>query len=90
MEGINLIDAKDLEHYNSHDVFLDNSTGDYYSFKKDQGMWVPIGNIGLHYSKAAELEGTEDTLMARSQVYCSRLSSYSAQKVITSKISERC
>jgi len=55
LENINRIDPMDSENYNTNDVFLDHSTGDYYIFKKDQGMWVPVGNFGLHYSKAAEL-----------------------------------
>lgn len=71
-------------------MFLDNETGDVYSFKRDQEMWFPVGNVGLHYSKAAEMAGTEETLMMRTRIYNSRLSSHSSKQVITSKISERC
>jgi hypothetical protein len=81
---------KEAEFYQAHDVFLDNATGDYFNYKKDQEMWFPMGNVGLHYSKAAEMEGTEESLMMRTRIYNSRLSHHSSQHIITSKISERC
>lgn len=76
-------------YFNALDVFLDNSTGDYYTFKKDQELWVPIGNVGLHYSKAAELEGTEEVFAKHSKAHSSRVPSYGMSELITSKISER-
>lgn len=36
-------------------MFLDSATGDFYTYRKDIEVWEPIGNTGLHYSKAAEM-----------------------------------
>ena len=36
------------------DYFLDNVTGDLYSFNYDTGEWVSKGNAGLHSRRAAE------------------------------------
>ncbi|CDW91520.1 UNKNOWN [Stylonychia lemnae] len=33
-------------------VFLDNLTGDYYHYEQRESQWKPIGNVGLHYSRA--------------------------------------
>jgi hypothetical protein len=33
-------------------VYLDNLTGDFYSFDQASGEWKPAGNVGLHYSRA--------------------------------------
>jgi hypothetical protein len=33
-------------------VFLDNLTGDYYTFDEECNEWKPKGNVGLHYSRA--------------------------------------
>lgn len=77
LEEINYIDHKDIEYYGSSDVFLDFTTGDFYNFKKDQDMWLPVGNVGLHYSKAAEKDNQQAS------------KALSSQKVITSKITER-
>jgi hypothetical protein len=33
-------------------VYLDNLTGDYYQFEPKTLEWKPLGNVGLHYSRA--------------------------------------
>lgn len=33
-------------------MFLDNLTGDYYSYDIKTNEWKPNGNVGLHYSRA--------------------------------------
>lgn len=33
-------------------MFLDNLTGDYYSYEEKKNEWKPLGNMGLHYSRA--------------------------------------
>ena len=50
---------------------------------------MPIGNVGIHYSKSAELDGKEELVNKRSKTHTSRLSNYSTNEMITSKISER-
>ena len=35
-------------------VFLDRITGDYFSFNNELNQWVPVGNVGMHYSRAVE------------------------------------
>lgn len=34
-------------------VFLDNTTGDIYSFQYETNEWVPKGNVGLHNVRSA-------------------------------------
>ena len=36
----------------SNHVYLDNLTGDYYSYSAEKEEWKPLGNVGLHYSRA--------------------------------------
>ena len=47
-------------------VFLDYSTGDFYSFSPEKAEWTPSGNVGLHYSIA--LEKGENKLAGKSLV----------------------
>jgi hypothetical protein len=44
----------DLAALRHHELFLDNVTGDLYSYNYDANEWVPKANIGLHYKKAAQ------------------------------------
>ncbi|CAD8200721.1 unnamed protein product [Paramecium octaurelia] len=45
---------KSLTEIRMNDFFLDNVTGDLYSFNYDTGEWVSKGNAGLHSRRAAE------------------------------------
>jgi hypothetical protein len=45
---------KDFDRLQIGDVFLDNSTGDIYTFDSHQGGFSPIANAGLHNHKAAQ------------------------------------
>jgi len=45
---------KNLHDIRQCDFFLDNVTGDLYSFNYDNGEWIGKGNAGLHYRRAAE------------------------------------
>lgn len=36
-----------------HDIFIDNVTGDILVYNFESGNWIPKGNAGLHYNKAA-------------------------------------
>jgi hypothetical protein len=71
------------------DVFLDNSTGDYYMYKKEMGLWNPIGNVGLHYAKAAEESKSEGAFIRKIKTYKPKPSKYSTLEIIKSKITER-
>lgn len=50
---------------------------------------MPIGNVGIHYYKSAELDNKEIMLSKRAKTHNSRLSNYASSEMITSKISER-
>lgn len=52
-------------------VFLDQGTGDFYSFEKQTCQWKPKGNVGLHYSKALEVSkmSTGRELVGKTQIY---------------------
>lgn len=92
LDEIHNIDLKFAKNLTRNDVYLDQATGDYYMYKKDDdevGMWIPIGNVGLHYAKAAEENGAEGTFMTKVRVYKPKPSKYSTQEVIKSKITER-
>lgn len=45
--------SKNLKNLTWNDFFLDNETGDFYSFHFDSAQWIPRFNAGLHYSRAA-------------------------------------
>lgn len=89
LDEIHTLDASDVKGLYRNEVFLDNATGDYYTYKKDLDLWVPIGNVGLHYLKSAESSGTEGALMRKVKTYKPKPSKYSTQEVIKSKITER-
>lgn len=39
-------------------MFLDNTSGDIFSYNKGEFQWKPIGNVGLHFSRAlTEISG---------------------------------
>ena len=89
LEDIHKFDYTDIRNLARNEVFLDNATGDYYTYKKDLDLWVPIGNIGLHYLKSAESSGTEGALMRKVKTYIPKPSKYSTQECLKSKITER-
>jgi hypothetical protein len=42
-------------------VFLENLSGDIFTYDKEKKAWIPIGNIGLHNYKAkASIEGNHN------------------------------
>lgn len=58
-------------------------------YKKDMGLWMPIGNVGVHYAKAAEESKSEGAFIRKIKTYKPKPSKYSMQEVIKSKITER-
>ena len=50
-------------------MFLDNATGDFYSFDSDDCRWKPNGNVGMHYSKALHFEPDSQALISRPVIY---------------------
>ena len=40
------------------DVFLDSCTGDFYGYNKEQKIWAPLGNTGLHHVQTLETYGS--------------------------------
>lgn len=51
------------------DFFLDNVTGDLYSFSQDANEWVPKVNVGLHYRRAAQDFTSLGKYMIKQPVY---------------------
>ena len=46
-------DTEKLKELNSKKhIFLDNLSGDYYGYDHKQRSWIPLGNFGLHFSRA--------------------------------------
>ena len=45
---------KSLSEVRMTDYFLDNVTGDLYSFNYDSGEWISKGNAGIHSRRSAE------------------------------------
>lgn len=44
----------------NYHVFLDNNSGDIYSYNENSLEWKPIGNVGVHDSRALlELTGVK-------------------------------
>lgn len=46
------VPLKLMQNGQANNVFLDNLTGDYYTFDEAKKEWKPTGNVGLHYSRA--------------------------------------
>ena len=67
-------------------LVLEKSTGDYYSYRQDLGLWVNSGNVGLHWSKTTS---TENHYINKSKGNTQTASKYSTKDVIKSKITER-
>jgi hypothetical protein len=57
LSSIKDVDARVLPSLEKHEVFLDNLTGDYYSYDHEKNEWKPSGNVGLHYSRATSTHG---------------------------------
>jgi hypothetical protein len=52
LTSIKEVNARILPQLQKNQVFLDNLTGDYYSYDHEKNEWKPSGNMGLHYSRA--------------------------------------
>jgi len=85
---IHYIDERRVQTLSKNEVFLDNATGDYYNYRKDLEVWAPAGNIGLHFSKAAESYGGIGEYMTKTKTYKPKsLNPY--KEIYISKLSER-
>ncbi|CDW75232.1 UNKNOWN [Stylonychia lemnae] len=57
LSGIQDMNSKILPTLEKNQVFLDNLTGDYYQYEREKNEWKPVGNVGLHYSRAMASHG---------------------------------
>ena len=57
LNEIHQLKLRKIQNLAKDEVFLDNATGDYYTFRKDTEVWTPLGNTGIHNSNAAEQYG---------------------------------
>lgn len=64
--------TKDLREIRQDDLFLDNVTGDLYSFNYDTGEWSSKGNAGLHFRRAAEEFKTVGKYIIKAPTYKSK------------------
>lgn len=55
---------------------------------KDVEMWVPNGNVGLHFNKSSNRNG-QMNFIRKVKTYKSKISNYLTNEVIMSKITER-
>ena len=60
---------KNLKDIRSSDYFLDNVTGDLYTFSYETGEWQTKGNAGIHYRRAAEEFKTVGKYILKAPVY---------------------
>lgn len=50
LSDLNEIPESEVMKLKRTDVFLEKCSGDYYSFNKEQKIWLPLGNTGLHHT----------------------------------------
>lgn len=67
-------------------LILEKSTGDYFAFRQDIGIWVNSGNVGLHWSKTTSPDAH---YVNKARGNSQTASKYSTKDVIKSKITER-
>ena len=60
---------KNLSKLESHDLFLDNVTGDLYQFNRESEEWQPKGNVGLHHRRSAEEYQTLGKYIVKAPIY---------------------
>lgn len=61
--------SKDFSKITTDDFFLDNVTGDLYSYSFDKNEWSAKANIGIHYEKAAQEFYTLGKFIVKSPTY---------------------
>ena len=66
-EAINY--QKEFETFTSTDFFLDNVTGDLYSYNADAQEWIPRVNVGIHHRRAAEAFDSLGKYIIKQPVY---------------------
>lgn len=60
---------KELSKLELTDYFLDNVTGDLYSFNRESEEWYPKGNVGLHHRRSAEEYQTLGKYIVKAPIY---------------------
>jgi hypothetical protein len=88
IKDIHKLGLEFIKTLNKNDVFLDNSTGDYYYYNADTNLWVPSGNTGLHYVKAAESMGKVGSYLTKVQTYKANTHSVYTANIYKSKLTE--
>lgn len=71
-----------------NDYFLDNTSGDLYSFNYESSEWMPKTNVGLHYRKAAQEFQSIGKYILKAPVYKPRDSSMGGQSLHKNKSNE--
>lgn len=69
------------------EVFLENSTGDIYSFDHSRNEFYPVANVGIHNNKAAQEKAKKGGVMLKSYTYIAKVFD-EATSVYTGKASE--
>lgn len=74
-------ESADIKH---NDIFIDNVSGDIYSYNFEGQKWIPLCNAGLHYHKAAQQYITIGKYVLKSPVFHPK-SQISSQMYINSR-----
>jgi len=69
LEDLEQIPLNVASKFTMSDVFLDYTTGDYYSFKSDTKEWRAEGNVSLHYTKKAALTSPIASFLKSTKTY---------------------
>jgi hypothetical protein len=62
LKNLKMISNEKLLNLNhAYHTFLEDLTGDYYSFDPEKSEWEPIGNVGMHRVNAeASIQGVKE------------------------------
>ena len=69
VEDAQKIAKEELKKMTEEDVVLDNATGDIYQYDPQRHEFFPVGNVGIHYHKAAQDSGIARAAILKPFVY---------------------
>eukprot|EP01022_Parablepharisma_sp_SALTPOND_P016844 TRINITY_DN256_c0_g1_i1.p1 TRINITY_DN256_c0_g1~~TRINITY_DN256_c0_g1_i1.p1 ORF type:complete len:536 (-),score=48.68 TRINITY_DN256_c0_g1_i1:265-1872(-) len=69
IEEIAKLPDKVLAKLTKGDVFLDYTSGDYYSYKPEINEWQPEGNVSLHYTKKSTMLTSISSYLRKQKTY---------------------
>ena len=79
---------KDIKELKQTDYFLDNITGDLYSYNYENEEWIAKANAGLHFQKAAQEFHSIGKFIIQAPVYRPKSVTDSAKNIYVSRNTE--